>query len=132
MHQWTGLIQKCPECGRVAEYTEKENMTPTQRTGNLGARSTYRGKQPGLRLQPIFYHMTTAIQEATDDGRNYTVEIKVTANITVEPQDAEIGEYVHRDHFHLDPAHENMMLEPQDGAGRRVFEPTPQGYRRIE
>lgn len=109
-----------------------EGMDPTQRTGTFTARATLRPGEPVTQLQAIFQQIAWHLQKATDDDRAYTIEIKITANLTVNPWDAKIGEHVHHDHFQPDPENENLVLEPPNSAERRVFQPTPQGYQRIE
>lgn len=124
----------------MSPYTTSKSNLVTQdltppRTGNFGAHAHILPGDPTYtiaRLQAIFHRMNERIQKLTDDDRAYTIEIKIVTNITLHPWEAEIGEYVHRDHFHPDPENENMIFELPNSTEKRVFQPTRQGYQRIE
>lgn len=114
-------------------------MDPTQRTGTFTAATHL---QPGAeteQLKALFHRIGTHLQKATDDGRDYTFEVKIVTYVTVDPRQAEIGEHVHRDHFVLNPIppdqQENQHLEVQSPSGiiqKYVFQPTRLGFQRIE
>ena len=105
----------------------------TQRTGIFGAATHIRpGVAPEERLQALLHKVGAHIQEATNDGRAYTIEIKVTTYLTVEPWEAEIGEHVHRDHFQDAEPGSQVLAIPSTSTEKRAFEPTRLGYQRIE
>jgi len=109
------------------------SQEPIQRTGNFGARAHFQPeREPEDQLLALLYKVGARIQEATNDGRAYRIEIKVIANLTVTPWEAEIGEYVHRDHFPADLSRRPKLENPDNPTETRVFQDTLQGYQRIE
>ncbi len=67
-----------------------------QRTGRLSLTTTFIPEN--AQLQQVLYdmadRMARMIEQTTDDGRDYDVQVKMTADITVDASQAHVDEYI--------------------------------------
>jgi hypothetical protein len=99
-----------------------------QRTGRLSLTTTFIPEH--AQLQQVLYdmadRMTRMIEQTTDDGRDYDVQVKIIADITVDAGQAHVDEYVTE--LPLDvPQHVDTV--ETDGV---LFRRTVLGWERIE
>jgi hypothetical protein len=67
-----------------------------QRTGRLSLTLTFIPENALLQqiLRDLAGRMTRMIEKATDDGRDYDVQVRITADITVDASQAKVDEYI--------------------------------------
>lgn len=58
---------------------------PDRRTGSFTKHATAYPGEPTIPLVHIFRQVGLHIQKATNDNRTYTLELTITANLTVNP-----------------------------------------------
>lgn len=70
---------------------------PNHRTGRSTAfvRFVLPNESIPNRVRPLMQTISSMIASATDDGRLYKIEATLTVQITVEHNQAEVGEFVH-------------------------------------
>ena len=107
-------------------YTKKAMMD--QRTGRFALTLTFiPDSVPFQRiLRDLADSMTRMVEKATDDGRNYDVQVRITADITVDASQATVDEYVTE--LPLDVPRDVNTVET-DGV---LFKRTVLGWERIE
>lgn len=139
-------FMKCRYCKRNWEGTLTElkksmhaKEPATKRTGDTSLQVIIdpEAKDHERHLQIVFMIFATSaakrINAMVNDGRTYFIKAKLTVTITIEPWQAEIGEYVHHTYFGPNLGTQDQILEHPNGLiERRVFQPTPQGFQRIE
>jgi hypothetical protein len=76
-------------------------------------------------LRDLADRMVCVIEQATDDGRDYDFQIRVTADITVDASQAKVGEYVTEPPFQVPKEIETLET---DGV---LFKRTAVGWQRI-
>ncbi len=99
-----------------------------QRTGRLALTLTFIPKNASLQqvLGDLVDRMTRMIEKATDDGRNYDIQVRITADITVDASQAQVDEYITE--LPVDVPIDVNTVET-DGI---LFERTVLGWERIE
>ena len=99
-----------------------------QRTGRLALTLTFIPQNASLQqiLGDLVDRMTRMIEKATDDERNYDIQVRITADITVDASQAQVDEYITE--LPLDVP-ENVNTVETDGI---LFERTVLGWERIE
>ena len=99
-----------------------------QRTGRLALTITLVPKD--IPLHQLFHdladRMVGMIEQATDDGRDYDFQVRITADITVDASQAEVDEYITEPPFQVP---EEISTIETDGV---LFKRTPLGWQRIE
>jgi hypothetical protein len=67
-----------------------------QRTGRFTLTLTFIPESASLQqiLRDLADRMTRIVEKATDDGRNYDVRVKITADVTVDADQSKIDEYI--------------------------------------
>jgi hypothetical protein len=67
-----------------------------QRTGRLALTLTFIPQNVSLQqvLGDLVDRMTRMIDKATDDGRKYDIQVKITADITVDASEAQVDEFI--------------------------------------
>jgi hypothetical protein len=102
--------------------------TLDQRTGRLAL--TLTAVPHDIPLQQVLCdladRMTRMVERATDDGRNYDIQVRITADIAVEAAQSEVGEYVTELPLQV-PDHIKTL--ETDGI---VFHRTVLGWERVE
>ena len=99
-----------------------------QRTGRLALTLTFIPQNTSLRqaLGDLLDRMTRMIEKATDDGRDYDVQVRITADITVDAGQAQVDEYITEMPFDV-PGDVNTV--ETDGV---LFNRTAVGWERVE
>ncbi|MEE8389895.1 MAG: hypothetical protein V3S14_03740, partial [Anaerolineae bacterium] len=99
-----------------------------QRTGRLALTLTFIPENASLQqvLRDLADRMTGMIERSTDDGRNYDIQVRITADITVDAIQAEVDEYITE--LPLDVPKDVSTVET-DGV---LFKRTVLGWERIE
>jgi cell division protein YceG involved in septum cleavage len=99
-----------------------------QRTGRFALTLTFIPDNVSLEqiLRDLADGMTRMIEKATDDGRNYDIQVRITADITVDASQAKVDEYITE--LPLDVPR-NINTVETDGV---LFKRTALGWERIE
>lgn len=79
---------------QLGPYTKQVSID--QRTGRLALTLTFIPKDEPLEqvLRDLADRMTRMVEKATDDERDYDVQVRITADITVDASQAEVDEYI--------------------------------------
>lgn len=99
-----------------------------QKTGRLALTLTFIPQNTSLRqaLDNLVDRMTRMIEKATNDGRKYDIQVRITADITVDASQAQIDEYITE--LPVDVPEDVNTVET-DGV---LFERTVLGWERTE
>jgi hypothetical protein len=99
-----------------------------QRTGRLALTLTTVPRNIPLQqvLSDLADTMTRMVERAINDGRNYEIQVRITADIAVDADQAEVGEYVAELPLQV-PDHVKTL--ETDGI---VFHRTVLGWERVE
>jgi len=111
----------------VDQRTNRQTGLQTdQRTGRLSLAITLMPEEIPLHqlLHDLADRMTHMVEQATDDGRDYDTQIRITADITVDASQAKVGEYITEPPF---PVPEDIRTIETDGV---LFRLTPLGWYR--
>jgi hypothetical protein len=102
--------------------------TLNQRTGRHSLTLTFIPENIPLQeaLQDLADKMTHMVEEAIDDGRNYDIQIRITADITVDAAQAQVDEYITE--LPIDVPRDVSTVE-SDGV---LFKRTALGWERVE
>ncbi|MCP4544702.1 MAG: hypothetical protein GY832_46980 [Chloroflexi bacterium] len=107
-------------------YTKE--VMGNQKTGRHALMLTLIPKNASLQqvLGDLVVRMTRMIEKATDDGRNYDIQVRITADITVDASQAQVDEYITE--LPVDVP-ENINTVETDGI---LFERTVLGWERTK
>ena len=99
-----------------------------QRTGRFALTTTFIPQNTSIQqvLGDLLDRMTRMIAKATNDGRNYDVQVRVTADITVDASQAQVDEYITELPLNVP---KNVNTVETDGV---LFKRTAIGWERIE
>jgi hypothetical protein len=99
-----------------------------QRTGRLALALTFIPENIPLQqiLRDLADRMGRMVERATDDGRDYDVQVRIMADITVNASQARVDEYVTELPISVP---RNINTVETDGV---IFERTALGWERIE
>jgi hypothetical protein len=102
--------------------------TLEQRTGRHSLTLTFIPENVPLQeaLHDLAERMTHIVERATDDGRNYDIRVRITADITVDATQAQVDEYITE--LPIDVPRDVSTVE-SDGV---LFKRTALGWERVE
>ena len=111
---------------RPSPYAKK--VMGDQRTGRFALTLTFIPQNASIQqvLGDLLDRMTRMIEKATDDGRSYDVQVRVTADITVDASQAQVDEYITELPLNVP---KNVNTVETDGV---LFKRTAVGWERIE